>query len=129
MELLTGDTLRTVLARQGRIPARYLFEIMEPVVRTMNAMHGAGIIHRDISPDNIMLLNNGQMKLLDFGCARDVDQEQPRPYSCGVFDVFDACCRAFYQVFPYDEDIIRGPSCPQDLQCDVDGRTDIRPPG
>ena len=75
MELLTGDTLRTVLARQGRIPAKYLFEIMEPVLRAMNAMHGAGIIHRDISPDNIMLLNSGQVKLLDFGCARDVDED------------------------------------------------------
>ena len=75
MELLTGDTLRTVLAQQGRIPAKYLFEIMEPVLRTMNAMHGAGIIHRDINPDNIMLLNSGQVKLLDFGCARDVDKE------------------------------------------------------
>lgn len=75
MELLSGDTLRTVLARQGRIPAKYLFEIMEPVLRVMNAMHGAGIIHRDISPDNIILLNNGQVKLLDFGCARDVDKE------------------------------------------------------
>ena len=41
----------------------------------MNAMHGAGIIHRDISPDNIMLLNSGQVKLLDLGCARDAGKE------------------------------------------------------
>jgi len=75
MELLIGNTLRTVLAQQERIPAKYLFEIMEPVLRTMNAMHGAGIIHRDISPDNFMLLDDGQLKLLDFGCARDVDKE------------------------------------------------------
>lgn len=75
MELLTGNTLRTVLAQQGRIPAKYLFAIMEPVLNAMNKMHGAGIIHRDISPDNIMLLDNGQVKLLDFGCARDVDKE------------------------------------------------------
>ena len=75
MELLVGNTLHTVLAQQKRIPVKRLFEIMEPVLQTMNAMHRAGIIHRDISPDNFMLLDNGQLKLLDFGCARDVDKE------------------------------------------------------
>ena len=75
MELLTGKPLHTLMAQQGRIPAKYLLGIMEPVLRTMDTVHRAGIIHRDISPDNIMILDNGQVKLLDFGCARDIDRE------------------------------------------------------
>lgn len=75
MELLTGTTLQTLVNRQGRIPANQLFSMLEPVLRAMNRMHGAGIIHRDISPDNLMLLDNGQIKLLDFGCARDIVKE------------------------------------------------------
>ncbi len=111
MELLTGNTLRELLTQQGRIPAKYLFEIMEPVLRAMNAMHGAGIIHRDISPDNMMLLGNGQMKLLDFGCARDIDKEhtmtvmlkhgyapieQYTGYNQGPWTDIYALCATFY---------------------------------
>ena len=75
MELLAGDTLRTLLTRKKRIPAKYLLDTMQPMLHTLYAIHKAGIIHRDISPDNIILLNNGQVKLLDFGCARDVDKD------------------------------------------------------
>lgn len=73
MEFLEGDTLRTLLARQGCIPASRLLEMMEPVLRAMDIMHGVGIIHRDISPDNLILLPSGQLKLLDFGCARETE--------------------------------------------------------
>ncbi len=74
MEFLEGDTFRTLLAKQKRIPAKILFEMMEPVLRALAAAHSMGIIHRDISPDNIIQLHNGQVKLLDFGCARNVDE-------------------------------------------------------
>ncbi len=73
MELLEGETLRALLLRQGPIPAPRMLELLEPVLRALGAMHGAGIIHRDISPDNLMLLPNGRLKLLDFGCARDAE--------------------------------------------------------
>ena len=111
MELLTGNTLRTLLAQQGRIHAKYLFEMMEPVLRAMSAIHGAGIIHRDISPANIMLLDSGQVKLLDFGCARDIGGdhtmtvmlkhgyapiEQYTGYNQGPWTDVYALCATFY---------------------------------
>ena len=75
MEYLEGTNLRSILSEQGRIPAKHLFRMMEPVLKAMNTMHNAGVIHRDISPDNMLLLADGKLKLLDFGCARDIDTE------------------------------------------------------
>ena len=73
MEFLEGSTLKELTAQQGRIPAKGLLEMLEPVLRGMEAMHAAGIIHRDISPDNLMVLKSGKVKLMDFGCARDIE--------------------------------------------------------
>ena len=76
MEYIEGDTLRSILVKQNRIPSRNLFAMMEPVLRAMDIMHSAGVIHRDISPDNLILMANGRIKLLDFGCARDIDNDR-----------------------------------------------------
>lgn len=73
MEFLEGDTLKELVARQGPIPARELLELMEPVVRGMDTMHRAGVLHRDISPDNLMVLKGEDVKLMDFGCARELE--------------------------------------------------------
>ena len=56
--------------RGGRIPADELFRLIEPLFTALSAMHKAGLIHRDISPDNLML-EHGSVRLLDFGCARE----------------------------------------------------------
>ena len=76
MEFLEGETLKDRTARLGRIPSGELLELLRPVMRAMEAMHQAGIIHRDISPDNLMCLPNGKVKLMDFGCAKEI-QGQP----------------------------------------------------
>lgn len=73
MEFLEGSTLKELTAQQGRIPAKDMLDMLEPVLRAMESMHAAGIIHRDISPDNLMVLKSGKVKLMDFGCARDID--------------------------------------------------------
>ncbi len=76
MEYLEGKTFRKLLEESGgRIPAKTLLELLDPVLRAIEITHHTGIIHRDISPDNIMQLKNGQIKLIDFGCARDVQVE------------------------------------------------------
>lgn len=72
MDFLDGVDLRTYLKRRGTIPAEELFPMMRPIMESLSKIHVAGIIHRDISPDNIMLLKNGNLKLLDFGAAREV---------------------------------------------------------
>ena len=73
MEFLEGETLKDRTARLGRIPSGELLELLRPVMGAMEAMHQAGIIHRDISPDNLMCLPGGKVKLMDFGCARELE--------------------------------------------------------
>lgn len=72
MEFLEGKTFKEITQEQGPCPAKDLLPMVEPVIRAMAAMHEKGVIHRDISPDNLMLLKNGTVKLMDFGCARDI---------------------------------------------------------
>ncbi len=73
MEYLDGDTLKSYLRKSGgRMPLATVLEMMQPVIRSLEEVHKQGLIHRDISPDNIMILKNGNMKLLDFGAARAV---------------------------------------------------------
>jgi len=72
MEFIDGQTLKDYLSQMGgRLPAGQIFEMMKPVMSSLAEIHNAGLIHRDISPDNIMISKEGQMKLLDFGAARD----------------------------------------------------------
>lgn len=72
MEYVEGETLKQYLQRTGgRVSANLLFELMKPLMESLMVIHKAGLIHRDISPDNIMLTKDGKVKLLDFGAARD----------------------------------------------------------
>lgn len=70
MEYLDGETLTAFLDREGKIPVEQAVEMLAPVIRSLETVHKAGIIHRDIAPDNIMLTKDGQVKLIDFGAAR-----------------------------------------------------------
>lgn len=69
MEYLKGPTLEEHIKQYGRMKPEYVFQIMKPVMRSLEKIHQAGIVHRDISPDNIML-SDGGIKLIDFGAAR-----------------------------------------------------------
>ena len=70
MEYLDGETMAQYLKTHGRIDARSIFMLLLPAMRALEKMHRQGVIHRDISPDNIMVLKDGQVKLMDFGSAR-----------------------------------------------------------
>ncbi|MDP4268396.1 MAG: DUF5050 domain-containing protein, partial [Bacteroidota bacterium] len=72
MEYVEGETLKQHLSRVGgKVPATEIFELMKPLMNSLIDVHNTGIIHRDISPDNIIITKEGNIKLLDFGAARD----------------------------------------------------------
>lgn len=71
MEFVEGVTLKDYIKEcGGRVPAETVFRMMEPVIRSMIQIHEHGVIHKDISPDNIMIGKNGRVKLIDFGAAQ-----------------------------------------------------------
>lgn len=73
MEYLEGITLQQKVAAEGPIPAGVLMPRLPALLRSMQALHASGIIHRDISPDNIMWMPDDTLTLLDFGCARSME--------------------------------------------------------
>ena len=75
MEYLEGETLQQFLIMHGTLSANEAFTLLEPVMMTLEKIHADGVIHRDISPDNIMRLKNGQLKLMDFGAAKEYIDE------------------------------------------------------
>ena len=82
MEFVEGETLKQLLSHSGgKLPADQVIEMMKPLMRSLSEIHKAGIIHRDISPDNIMVTKEGNVKLLDFGAARDFSDSGNRSLS------------------------------------------------
>lgn len=73
MEYVEGITLKQYVKEHGgKLSVEETFTILGPVVEALCKVHKAGLVHRDISPDNIMMLPQGGAKLLDFGAVRDV---------------------------------------------------------
>lgn len=71
MEYLDGITLKDYLKQNGTFLTEDILGLLRPVMDALAVIHANGLIHRDISPDNIMLLQNNRVKLMDFGAARD----------------------------------------------------------
>ncbi len=74
MDFLTGKTLRDYIGEVKKLSWQDTLGIMRPILSSLSNIHAHQIIHRDISPDNIMLTTDGKVKLLDFGAAREVSQ-------------------------------------------------------
>lgn len=72
MEFLPGESLRARLER-GPLTLPEAQSVLTQIAAALTAVHGAGIVHRDVKPSNIMLLPDGSAKLLDFGVARHAD--------------------------------------------------------
>ncbi len=70
MELLEGRTLTEYLKERGTIPEDEAVGLLMPVMESLQVVHAQGIIHRDISPDNVFICDNGEIKLIDFGASR-----------------------------------------------------------
>ena len=72
MEFVEGETLKARLLRDGSMDWETAKKIFRPVISAMEQVHAFGLIHRDLSPDNIMLLPDGSVKILDLGAAKDL---------------------------------------------------------
>ncbi|AKK10069.1 Stk1 family PASTA domain-containing Ser/Thr kinase [Corynebacterium uterequi] len=73
MERIYGHTLRQIIRDSGQLTTEQAAELLIPVCDALQASHDAGIVHRDIKPANIMVTNSGQVKVMDFGIARALD--------------------------------------------------------
>ena len=71
MEYIQGRSFKDYLAEKGgRIPVEEAIKIFTPVMDALSAVHATGLIHRDVTPDNIYVTDKGEVRLLDFGAAR-----------------------------------------------------------
>ena len=135
MEYLNGITLRDFVRKNGKISFRELLPKIGPLMNDIHTLHEAGVIHRDIAPDNIMMMSDGTLKLLDFGSARSMEDqkamtvilkpgfaptEQYMTAGQGPFtDIYEFCATVYFCITG------RVPAGSLDrMQADVDGRPD-----
>jgi beta-lactam-binding protein with PASTA domain/tRNA A-37 threonylcarbamoyl transferase component Bud32 len=73
MEQVSGGTLRDVLREQGALPPARALDLLEPALVALAAAHAAGLVHRDVKPENVLLSTDGRVKVADFGLARAIE--------------------------------------------------------
>ena len=72
MDFVEGETLKARLSKTGPLPWPVAREVFVPAIQTMARVHRLGLIHRDLSPDNLMLTPDGGVQILDLGAAKDL---------------------------------------------------------
>jgi len=70
MELVEGEPLSVLLAREGRLPVERALDIVGQAALALHDAHGAGVVHRDVKPGNLLIRSDGVVKVTDFGIAR-----------------------------------------------------------
>ncbi|MHA6801815.1 serine/threonine-protein kinase [Salinifilum ghardaiensis] len=73
MEMVEGEPLAAILAREGRVRTEHTLDMLEQAGRALQAAHERGLVHRDVKPGNILITADGTVKLTDFGIAKAAD--------------------------------------------------------
>lgn len=81
MEYLKGMSLKEYIDKNGLLTPGQALHLMKNAANALMAAHSANVLHRDISPDNIIICDNGDIKLIDFGAARQVVAEHSQSFS------------------------------------------------
>jgi eukaryotic-like serine/threonine-protein kinase len=75
MEFVDGQTLRDIISREAPVTPLRALEMIEPVLSALACAHDAGLVHRDVKPENVLISDRGQIKVADFGLAKAISAQ------------------------------------------------------
>ncbi len=75
MELVDGGTLRDLIRERGPLPVPVVLAVLDPLLDALAAAHAAGLVHRDVKPENVLISARGSVKIADFGLVRAVGSQ------------------------------------------------------
>jgi serine/threonine-protein kinase len=84
MEYIPGHTLRDLIRKEAPMSPAKALAVLDPVLSALAAAHQAGMIHRDVKPENVLLADDGRVKVADFGLARAISAETQHTATGGV---------------------------------------------
>ena len=84
MEYVPGLTLRDLIRKEAPMSPAKALAVIEPVLSALAAAHDAGILHRDVKPENVLLADDGRVKVADFGLARAINSETQHTATGGI---------------------------------------------
>lgn len=84
MEHVAGQTLRDVITAEAPMPPTRALALLEPILAALGAAHRAGLIHRDVKPENVLVAADGSVKVADFGLARAISADTQHTVTGGI---------------------------------------------
>lgn len=84
MEYVSGHTLRDTITKEAPMSPERALAILDPVLSALGTAHRAGLVHRDVKPENVLIADDGRIKVADFGLAKAVSAETQHTATNGV---------------------------------------------